>query len=105
MDGADQRGGARGRKEESREHQSVIDDRGQRPAPQHGGQDEPLAEGDDRLITAGLIPEEPRARTVVAASVTKMSRARYSSTAAAALSVLSIPPMIVTSANGSAIER
>src|SRR5262245_41873237 len=34
-----------------------------------------------------------------------MSRVRYSSPAAAALSVLSIPPMIVTSANGSAIER
>src|SRR5438552_632022 len=34
-----------------------------------------------------------------------MSRVRYSSPAAAALSVLSIPPMIVTSAKGSASER
>src|SRR3989338_10784402 len=50
-------------------------------------------------------PPQSPARTVAPASTRSISRARYSSPAAAALSVLSIPPMIVTSANGSAIER
>src|SRR5213593_3682206 len=52
-----------------------------------------------------MTPPQHPASTVAAASVRRMSRARYSSPAAAALSVLSIPPMIVTSANGSAIDR
>jgi len=49
-------------------------------------------------------PQRP-ATIVARASVISTSRARYSSPAAAADSVLSIPPMIVTSANGSATER
>ena len=40
----------------------MIDDRGQRPAPQHGGQDEPVAEDDERLIAVGRIPGERRGR-------------------------------------------
>src|SRR3990170_117820 len=50
-------------------------------------------------------PPQSPASTVAPASTISMSRARYSSPAAAALSVLSMPPMIVTSANGSAIDR
>src|SRR2546427_182572 len=50
-------------------------------------------------------PPQSAASTVAPASVRRMSRARYSSPAAAALSVLSIPPMIVTSAKGNATER
>src|SRR5881275_682171 len=52
-----------------------------------------------------MTPPQSPVRIVAAASVKRMSRARYSSPAAAALSVLSIPPMIVTSANGSATAR
>jgi hypothetical protein len=50
-------------------------------------------------------PPQLPANAVATASMSKMSRVRYSSPAAAALSVLSMPPMIVTSANGSAIDR
>src|SRR5438094_548895 len=50
-------------------------------------------------------PPQSAASTVAPASVRRISRVRYSSPAAAALSVLSIPPMIVTSAKGSASER
>src|SRR5207245_1802059 len=50
-------------------------------------------------------PPHTPAMTVARASVMRMSRARYSSPAAAALSVLSMPPMMVTRANGSATER
>src|SRR3989442_14904480 len=53
----------------------------------------------------GTTPPHSPATSVATASVKRMSRARYSSPAAAADSVLSMPPMIVTSANGSATER
>src|SRR5512146_2197507 len=52
-----------------------------------------------------MTPPHAPATTVAIASVRSTSRARYSSPAAAALSVLSMPPMIVTSANGSATDR
>ena len=52
-----------------------------------------------------ITPPQSPASTVASASVSSTSRVRYSSPAASALSVLSIPPMIVTSANGSAIDR
>src|SRR5712692_10135590 len=53
----------------------------------------------------GNTPPKSPATTVAMASVSKMSRVRYSSPAAAADSVLSMPPIVVSSANGSAIER
>src|SRR6185503_10642661 len=52
-----------------------------------------------------MTPPHRPVSTVASASTSKMSRVRYSSPAASALSVLSIPPTIVTSANGKAIDK
>ncbi len=52
-----------------------------------------------------MTPPHSPVSTVASASVRSTSRVRYSSPAAIALSVLSMPPMIVTSANGTAIDR
>ena len=51
-----------------------------------------------------ITPPDTPARIVARASVSRMSRVRYSSPAAMALSVLSMPPMTVASAKGSATE-
>ena len=52
-----------------------------------------------------ITPPQSPVSTVATASTSRMSRVRYSSPAAIALSVLSMPPTIVSSANGSAMER
>ena len=52
-----------------------------------------------------ITPPQQPAAMVATASVSKMSRARYSSPATMADSVLSMPPTTVASANGTARGR
>src|SRR6202035_4887662 len=52
-----------------------------------------------------MTPPQSPAAMVATASVSKISRARYSSPAATADSVLSMPPITVATANGMARDR